>query len=91
MDLKIFVLTDDDIRLARRIQRDISDRGRTIESVLAQYNRFVKTSYDEFIKPTMKYADIIIPNGKTNTKAIDFVINNLKIQIPLKDLGLPHK
>ena len=91
MDLKIFVLTDGDIRLARRIQRDITDRGRTIESVLAQYNRFVKTSYDEFIKPTMKYADIIIPNGKTNTKAIDFVINNLKIQIPLKDLGLPHK
>ena len=91
MDLKIFVLTDDDIRLARRIQRDITDRGRTIESVLAQYNRFVKTSYDEFIKPTMKYADIIIPNGKTNTKAIDFVINNLKIQIPLKDLGLPNK
>ena len=90
MDLKIFVLTDDDIRLARRIQRDISERGRTIESVLAQYNRFVKTSYDEFIKPTMKYADIIIPNGKTNTIAIDFVVNNLKIKIPLKDLDLPH-
>lgn len=91
MDLKIFVLTDDDIRLARRIQRDISERGRTIESVLAQYNRFVKTSYDEFIKPTMKYADIIIPNGKTNTIAIDFVVNNLKIKIPIQDLDLPHK
>ena len=90
MDLKIFVLTDDDIRLARRIQRDISERGRTIESVLAQYNRFVKTSYDEFIKPTMKYADIIIPNGKTNTIAIDFVVNNLKIKIPFQDLDLPH-
>lgn len=90
MDLKIFVLTDDDIRLARRIQRDISERGRTIESVLAQYNRFVKTSYDEFIKPTMKYADIIIPNGKTNTIAIDFVVNNLKIKIPIQDLDLPH-
>ncbi len=91
MDLKIFVLTDDDIRLARRIERDISERGRTIESVLAQYNRFVKTSYDEFIKPTMKYADIIIPNGKTNTIAIDFVVNNLKIKIPIQDLDLPHK
>ena len=90
MDLKIFVLTDDDIRLARRIQRDISERGRTIESVLAQYNRFVKTSYDEFIKPTMKYADIIIPNGKTNTIAIDFVVNNLKIKIPIQDLDMPH-
>ena len=88
MDLKIFVLTDDDIRLARRIQRDISERGRTIESVLTQYNRFVKTSYDEFIKPTMKYADIIIPNGKTNTIAIDFVVNNLKIKIPMQDLEM---
>lgn len=46
----------------------------------------MKTSYDEFIKPTMKYADIIIPNGKTNTIAIDFVVNNLKIKIPMQDL-----
>jgi len=74
MDLKIFVMTDDDIRLSRRILRDISERGRTIADVLEQYNRFVKTSYDEFIKPTMKYADIIIPHGRSNTIAIDFVV-----------------
>lgn len=78
MDLKIFVMTDDDIRLSRRIQRDIAQRGRTIEDVLQQYNRFVKPSYDEFIKPVMKYADIIIPHGRSNTVAIDFVLQNLK-------------
>ena len=87
MDLKIFVLTDDDIRLARRIKRDIASRGRTIEDVLAQYNRFVKTSYDEFIKPTMKYADNIVPRGRSNTKAIDFVVSNLKIRVPIEDLN----
>ena len=87
MDLKIFVLTDDDIRLARRIQRDIAERGRGVEDVLAQYNRFVKPSYDEFIKPTMKYADIIVPKGRSNTKGIDFVISNLKIRVPLEELN----
>jgi len=74
MDLKIFVMTDDDIRLSRRLQRDITERGRTVESVLLVYNQFVKKSYDEYIKPTMKYADIIIPHGRSNTVAIDFVI-----------------
>ena len=87
MDLKIFVLTDDDIRLARRIKRDIAERGRTVEDVLAQYNRFVKHSYDEFIKPIMKYADVIIPKGRSNTKGIDFVVSNLKIRVPLDELN----
>jgi hypothetical protein len=85
MDLKIFVLTDDDVRLARRIQRDIAERGRTVQDVLAQYNRFVKPSYDEFIKPTMKYADIIIPHGRSNTIAIDFVLSNLRNRVLLDD------
>ena len=87
MDLKIFVLTDDDIRLARRVQRDINERGRTIQDVLAQYNRFVKSSYDEFIKPVMKYADIIVPHGRSNTIAIDFIISNLKNVIPAESLA----
>jgi uridine kinase len=86
MDLKIFVMTDDDIRLSRRIRRDIAERGRTIEDVLRQYNKFVKASYDEFIKPTMKYADIIIPHGRSNTVAIEFVIENLKIKVPKGNL-----
>ena len=86
MDLSIFVLTDDDIRLSRRIQRDTAERGRSVEDVLAQYNKFVKKSYDEFIKPSMKYADIIIPKGKSNTKGIEFVVNNLKLQISQDEL-----
>lgn len=86
MDLKIFVMTDDDIRLSRRLQRDIAERGRTIESVLLAYNQFVKKSYDEYIKPTMKYADIIIPHGRSNTVAIDFVIQNLKQKIQVEDV-----
>ena len=61
MDLKIFVLTPDDIRLSRRIERDIAERGRDVVDVLQQYNRFVKPAYDDFIKPTMKHADIIVP------------------------------
>ena len=85
MDLKIFVMTDDDIRLSRRIQRDIAERGRTVEDVLAQYNRFVKTAYDEFIKPTMKYADIIIPHGRSNRVAIEFLVDNLKTRVPIDD------
>ena len=87
MDLKIFVMTDDDIRLSRRIMRDIKERGRDIESVLHQYNRFVKPSYDEFIKPTMKFSDIIVPHGKQNTIAIDFMISNLKNKILIGDLA----
>ena len=87
MDLKIFVLTDDDIRLARRIMRDIADRGRSVEDVLAQYNRFVKSSYDEFIKPTMKFADIIVPHGRSNTIAIDFIVSNLKNKVTVESLS----
>ena len=83
MDLKLFVLTPDDIRLARRIERDIADRGRTVVDVLAQYNRFVKPAYDDFIKPTMKHADIIIPFSQKNDKAVEMLIQNLKIKMRL--------
>jgi uridine kinase len=63
LDLKIFVDTDADIRLLRRITRDIVDRGREIEGVLKSYNRFVRHSYVDFIKPTMRYSDLIVPHG----------------------------
>ena len=83
MDLKIFVLTPDDIRLARRIERDISERGRTVVDVLAQYNRFVKPAYDDFIKPTMKFADLIIPFSSHNQNAVEMLIQNLKIKMSI--------
>ena len=81
MDLKIFVLTPDDIRLRRRIERDISERGRTVVDVLAQYNRFVKPAYDDFIKPTMKFADIIVPFMNRNESAVEMLVQNLKIKL----------
>ena len=83
-DLKIFVHTDDDIRLARRLQRDIVERGRTVEGVLKSYHRYVKPAFSEFVKPTMKYADIIVPRGRPeiqteqNRIAVDFIVHNLE-------------
>lgn len=78
MSLKVFVHSDDDIRLLRRLKRDVLQRGRTIEGVLKSYNRFVKAAYDEYIRPTMKYSDIIVPRGKENVVAIEFIADNLK-------------
>ena len=67
MDLKIYVDTDDDIRLARRIKRDIAERGRTVDDVLQQYVSTVKPAFDEFISPTKRYADLILPRGTLGT------------------------
>lgn len=63
------------------VLRDCSERARTVEGVLIQYNRFVKKAYDEYIKPTMKYANIIVPFGSDNTTAIDFIVQNLRYKL----------
>ena len=73
MDIKIFVDTPLDICLSRRIQRDIIERGRTIESVLEQYEKTVRPMYLQFIEPSKRYADIIIPHGGKNIIAIDII------------------
>ena len=78
MDLKVFVDTDADIRLLRRIKRDICERGRDLEGVLKSYNRFVKNAYNDFIRPTMKFSDLIVPQGASNKIAIQFITENLK-------------
>ena len=70
MDLKVYVDADDDDRLIRLIRRDILERGRTPETVISRYERIVKAMHREFIEPTKKYADIIIPQGGSNYKAI---------------------
>lgn len=62
--MKIFVDTDSDIRLVRRLRRDISERGRDIEGVIKQYNKFVKPAFDQYIQPTMRVADIVVPRGQ---------------------------
>lgn len=81
MDLKIFVDTDSDTRLARRLQRDVSSRARDVEGVLDQYNRFVKPAFDSFIAPTMRHADIIIPRGGDNGVAIDLIVRHIKSRL----------
>ena len=63
LDVKIFVDTDSDIRLCRRLSRDISERGRDLRGVLKQYDTFVKPAFDSYIEPTKQYADIIVPRG----------------------------
>lgn len=73
MDIKIFVDTDGDVRLLRRLQRDISERGRDLEGVLYQYEKFVRPMHLEFVEPSKRYADIIIPRGGENTVALEMV------------------
>ena len=81
LDIKIYVDTDDDLRILRRIQRDIKERGRTVDSVIEQYLATVKPAHDQFIEPYKKYADIIIPEGGQNEVAIDMVIARIKTQL----------
>ncbi|GCF94100.1 uridine kinase [Enterococcus florum] len=73
MDIKLYVDTDDDIRIIRRIKRDMEERGRTLDSVIEQYLTVVKPMYHQFIEPTKRYADIIIPEGGENHVAIDLL------------------
>lgn len=74
MDIKIFVDTDDDVRLLRRLKRDITERGRDLEGVLNQYEKFVRPMHLEFVEPSKRYADIIIPRGGENIVALEMVI-----------------
>ncbi|WP_255407848.1 uridine kinase [Sporosarcina sp. P1] len=78
MDIKLFVDTDSDIRIIRRILRDIHDRGRTVDSVVEQYVKVVRPMHNQFIEPTKKYADIIIPEGGENAVAIDLMVTKIK-------------
>lgn len=73
MDIKLYVDTDDDIRIIRRIKRDMNERGRTLDSVIAQYLSVVKPMYHQFIEPTKRYADIVVPEGGENHVAIDLI------------------
>ena len=77
-DVKIFVDTDADIRLIRRLQRDITERGRTAESVIKQYQATVRPMHLEFVEPSKRYADVIIPEGGFNTAALDMVVARIE-------------
>lgn len=84
LDLKIFVQADSDLMLARRIKRDMIERGRDIGGILDQYLRFVKPSMDNFVSATSKFADIIVP-GQNNTVAIDVICQQIRRQLELRD------
>ena len=79
MDIKIFVDTDDDLRIIRRIQRDMTERGRSLDSIIDQYIGVVKKMHEQFIEPTKKYADVIIPEGAHNTVAIDLMVSKIRM------------
>ncbi|MBQ3043102.1 MAG: uridine kinase [Alistipes sp.] len=81
MDIKVFVDTDADLRLARRILRDVCERGRTMQSVIEQYTTTVKPMHEEFVEPSKKYADVIIPEGGFNSVAVDMLIKNIRLLI----------
>ncbi|XP_070797921.1 uridine-cytidine kinase-like 1 isoform X3 [Pituophis catenifer annectens] len=86
LDMKIFVDTDSDIRLVRRLRRDISERGREIDGVIKQYNKFVKPAFDQYIQPTMRVADIVVPRGSGNTVAIDLIVQHVHSQLEERKL-----
>ncbi|TSS48091.1 Uridine-cytidine kinase-like 1 [Bagarius yarrelli] len=81
LDMKIFVDADSDIRLIRRLKRDISERGRDINGVLKQYNKFVKPAFEQYIEPSMRLADIVVPRGGGNMVAIDLIVQHVHSQL----------
>ncbi|GLH64854.1 MULTISPECIES: uridine kinase [Bacillaceae] len=78
MDIKVYVDTDADIRIIRRLLRDINERGRTLESVIEQYVSVVRPMHNQFVEPTKRYADIIIPEGGHNHVAIDLMVTKIR-------------
>ena len=78
MDIKIFVDTDADIRLCRRIKRDVNKRGRSVESVLTQYMTTVKPMHDKYVEPSKRFADLVVPEGGKNVVALDILIDRIQ-------------
>lgn len=78
MDIKIYVDTADDLRIIRRIERDMKERGRSLDSIIDQYLSVVREMHEQFIEPSKKYADVIIPEGGHNKVAIDLVISKIR-------------
>jgi uridine kinase len=81
MDIKVFVDTPDDIRFIRRLQRDIAERGRTVDSVIEQYQATVRPMHIQFVEPSKRHADVIIPEGGHNTVSIDLLSGKIRAQL----------
>ncbi|MEW9500515.1 uridine kinase [Jeotgalibacillus marinus] len=86
MDIKLYVDTDSDLRIIRRLLRDINERGRTIDSVVDQYINVVRPMHNQFIEPTKRYADIIIPEGGQNHVAIDLMVTKIQTILEQKSI-----
>ncbi|XP_016379087.1 uridine-cytidine kinase-like 1 [Sinocyclocheilus rhinocerous] len=86
LDMKVFVDTDSDIRLVRRLKRDITDRGRDIAGVIKQYNKFVKPAFEQYIEPTVQVADIVVPRGGENFVALDLIVQHVHSQLEKRKL-----
>jgi uridine kinase len=81
MDIKLFVDTNDDLRFIRRLQRDVNERGRTVESVIKQYLETVRPMHEQFVEPSKRYADVIIPEGGYNEVGIDLISGKIRTQL----------
>lgn len=91
LDMKVFVDTDSDERLARRLRRDITERGRDLHGILKMYSKFVKPAFDYYIAPTMSYADIIVPHGGQNSVAINLIVLHVHKQLQKRGFKLRSK
>ena len=91
MNLRVFVDTDSDLRLGRRIERDVASRGRTMQGVLKQYQRFVKPSFDKFVEPCKRYAHLIIPWNEGNPEAVSLIGEHVKTKLKQHDLKAVHR
>ena len=78
MDIRIFVDTDADIRICRRIKRDVNKRGRSIESVITQYQQTVKPMHEKYVEPSKKYANLVVPEGGKNQVALDMIVGRIQ-------------
>ncbi len=78
MDIKIFVDTDADIRICRRIKRDVNKRGRSLESVIEQYRETVKPMHEKYVEPSRKFADLVVPEGGKNAVALDMILRKIQ-------------
>jgi uridine kinase len=86
LDIKLFVDTDADVRILRRIHRDVTERGRTLDTVMEQYLKTVKPMHEQFVEPSKRYADIIIPEGGKNTVALMMIMQRIAYHIEHGDI-----
>ncbi|CAN9507979.1 unnamed protein product [Ophioblennius macclurei] len=86
LDMKVFVDTDSDVRLVRRLKRDISQRGRDVGGIIKQYNKFVKPAFERYIEPTMQMADIVVPRGGENFVALDLIVRHVHSQLEKREI-----